>query len=88
MGQHERHDKHARPENKNVPGLAQIEAADATDKQIADDEIKETPRDIDYRGGQAFPGRRCKRTLEGMPRDSIAEMGQSIREKRASEEVR
>jgi ABC-type nickel/cobalt efflux system permease component RcnA len=53
MGEHERHDQDACAEDEHVGGLAQIEAADAADEQVADGEIEEAPRDIDRRGGQA-----------------------------------
>jgi hypothetical protein len=71
-----------------VQRLTQIEAADAADEQISDSSIKEPPCDIDRRGGQAYAGGRCEWALEGMSRDSVAEMRQSIREKYATDEVR
>ena len=43
MGQHERHDQYTRPKDKHVPGITQIEAADATDEQIADGKVEEAP---------------------------------------------
>ena len=42
-GKHERHDQDARPEDKHVPSLAQIEAADTADKQVADGKVEEAP---------------------------------------------
>ncbi len=56
VGTIQRHDQDARPEGDDVRGLAQIEAADTTDEQIADGKIKEAPYDIDRRGRQAHPG--------------------------------
>ncbi len=56
-GSHERHDEDACPEDERVLGLAQIKAAHATDKQVADGKVEEAPCDIDGRGGQAYPRR-------------------------------
>jgi len=39
-GKHYRHDQDAGSENKYALGLAQTEAADATDEQIADGKIE------------------------------------------------
>ena len=38
-----------------MPGLAQIEAADTANEQVADGKVKEAPCDIDRGGGQANP---------------------------------
>jgi hypothetical protein len=65
--EHERHDQDARPEDEHVPGVAQTEVADTTDEQVADGKVEEAPEDIDRRGRQTFPGRRCEGALEGMP---------------------
>ncbi len=43
VGQHERHDQDARAEDEHVLILAQIEAADATDEQVADGKVEEAP---------------------------------------------
>ena len=56
-GKHERHDQDASAEDEHVLSLAQIEAADATDEQVADCKVEETPQDIDRGGGQAYSGR-------------------------------
>lgn len=88
VGTVQRHDQDACAENENVRRLAQIKTADTTDEQISDGEIEQAPRDIDHRGRQAHAGRRCERALERMPGDPIAEMGQSVREEYAPEEVR
>jgi hypothetical protein len=83
--QPERHDQDARPEDEHVLGPAQVEAPDAVDQRVADGQVEETPEDADRRGGQPLPGRRRARTLEGVPGDPIAEVGE--REKGAPEEV-
>ena len=83
-----RKDQDARPEDKDVPGLAQFEVPDPAHKQIADSKVEEAPQDIDRRGRQPYPGRGGEGTLEGMARDPIAEMGQRVHEKGAPEEVR
>ena len=43
-GAHERHHHDAGAENEHVLVLAQIEAPDAADEQVADDEVEEPPR--------------------------------------------
>src|ERR1700722_6330588 len=88
MGQHYRHDEHARPENKHVLGLAQIKVPNAAHEQIANREVEKAPCDIDHCRGQAHSGRRCEGTLEGVPRDSVAKMRQGVGEERAPEKVR
>ena len=40
VGQHQRHHQDARPEDKYVPGLAQIEAADPADEQVGDGKVE------------------------------------------------
>jgi len=47
VGEHERHDQNARPEDERVSGVAQIEIADSTDEHIGHDKIEEAPKDID-----------------------------------------
>ena len=88
VGEHERHDQDARPEDQHVPSLAQIETADTADKQVADGKVEESPKDIDHRGRQSYSGWRCEGALEGMAGDPIAEMRQGVREECAPEEVR
>ena len=88
MSQQERHDQDARPKDKNVQGLAQLEVADPAHKQIADSKIEEAPQDIDRRGRQPYPGRGCEGTLEGMSRDPIAQMGKRVSEEGAPEKIR
>ena len=88
MSEQERKDQDARPEDKDVPGLAQFEAPDPAHQQIADGKVEEAPQDIDRRGRQPYPGRGREGTLEGMARDPIAEMGQGVGEEAAPEEVR
>lgn len=39
-GEHHRHEQDARPEDKRLPDVAQVEVADATDEQIADREVE------------------------------------------------
>ena len=56
VGKHYRHDEDARAEDEHVPVLAQTEAADTTNEQVADGKVEEAPEDIDHRGGQAHPG--------------------------------
>ncbi len=68
--------------------LAQIETADTTDQQVADGKVEQAPQNIDRRGGQAYTGWRCEGTLESMSGDAIPEMGQRVRQERASEKVR
>jgi len=68
--------------------LPQIEVADTTDQQVAGGKVEKTPQDIHRRGGQAHSRWRCEGTLESMARDSIAEMGQGVRQECAPEEVR
>jgi len=43
VGEHERHDQDARPEDEHVLGLAQIEAADTADEHVADCKVEEAP---------------------------------------------
>ena len=88
VGEHHRLEQDAGSEDEHMRCLAQIEFADPADQQVPDGKVEEAPQDIDPRGGQAFPGRRREGTLEGMARDPIAEMGQSIREEHAPEKVR
>lgn len=83
VGQHHRHDKDARPKHKHVLALAQIKAADTAHEQIGHREVEKAPCDVDRRRGQAYAGRRCERALKGVPRDSVAKMGQRVREERA-----
>jgi len=45
----DRKDQDARPEDKDVPGLAQFEVPDPAHKQIADGKVEEAPKDIDGR---------------------------------------
>ncbi len=71
----DRKDQDARPEDKDVLGLAQFEVPYSAHKQIADSKVEEAPQDIDRRGRQPYPGRGREGTLEGMARDAIAEMG-------------
>jgi hypothetical protein len=37
--------------------LAQLEAPDAADEQVADRQVEEAPQDVDRRRGQPFPRR-------------------------------
>jgi len=53
-GKHERHQHDASTGGEHVPGAAQIEPADAADRQIGDYEVEETPQNIDRRLRQAF----------------------------------
>jgi hypothetical protein len=39
----QRHDQQARAQDKRVLGLAEIEAADTADKQVADGKVEEAP---------------------------------------------
>ena len=87
VGIQERHNDDARSEDDGVLGLAQIEAAHTTDKQVADGEVEEAPQDIDHRRGQAYPRGGSEGALEGLPRNPVAEMGQGVREERAPEKV-
>src|SRR5579863_5722158 len=84
---HQRHQQHAGSEYQHVRGSAQVEAADTTDEQIGDCKIEKAPEDVDRRGGQAFARRGCKRTLKGIARDSIDEMGHRVGQECAPEEV-
>src|SRR5208283_1985275 len=86
--EHNRKDQNARPEDKDVPGLAQFEVPDPAHKQIADSKVEDAPHDVDRRGRQPYPGRGREGTLEGMARDPIAKMRQSVRKEGAPEEVR
>ena len=43
VGIQERHDDDARPEDERVLGLAQIEAAHTTDKQVGDGKVEQAP---------------------------------------------
>jgi hypothetical protein len=79
MSEEERHDKDARPEAKDVPGLFQVEIADAADEQIGDGEVEKSPEDIHPRRRQAYPGWGRKGALEGIARNPIPEMGKRIR---------
>jgi hypothetical protein len=56
-------------------------------QHTGDNEIEEAPEDVDGCGGQTLSGWRCERTLEGMPRNSINQMGYGVCEKSASEKV-
>ena len=87
MSEQDRKDQNARPEDKDVPGLVQVEVPDPAHQQIADSKVEEAPQDIDRRGRQPDTGRGREGTLEGMARDPIAEMGQRVREEGAPEEV-
>jgi hypothetical protein len=87
VSEEKRHDEYARPKDKDVLGLLQVEIADTAHEQIGDGEIQEPPEDIDPRGRQTNPGRVRKGALEGMPRDSIAEMGKRVGEEGAPEKV-
>ena len=51
MGEIQRHDQHARTQDKHMLGPAEIEAADAADKQVANGKVEKAPQDIDCRGG-------------------------------------
>jgi len=42
-GKHQGHDQNARPEDEHVLGVAQIEAANMTDEQVADGKVEEAP---------------------------------------------
>ena len=86
-GKHQRHDQDAGSEREHVRVLAQVEAADATDEQVGDGKVEQAPKDIDRRGGQAFAGRRCEGTLEGIARYSIDKMGHCVGQECAPEEV-
>ena len=46
MSEQERKDQDARPEDKDVPGLAQFEAPDPAHQQIADGKVEEAPENI------------------------------------------
>jgi hypothetical protein len=85
---HERHNEYSCTERENVQGLTQIEAAHATDQQVAEGEIEEAPQYIYRRRGQAYPWWRREGTLERVPRDSIAQVRDSVGKERAPEEVR
>jgi hypothetical protein len=65
-----------------------VEAADADDEQISDDEIEEAPEGVDRRGGKALTGRLGERGLEGMAGDSVTEMRDCVGEESAAEEIR
>src|ERR1017187_5093453 len=43
VGEQDRNDQYARPEDKDVPGLAQFEGPDPAHKQIADSKVAEAP---------------------------------------------
>lgn len=88
VGGIERHRRETGPEDEHVLVFAQVEVAHTTYKQISDGEVEQAPRDIECGRGQSHSRRRGEGALEGMPRDSIAEMGQSVCEERAPEEVR
>lgn len=87
MSGQDRNDQDARPEDKDVSGLAQFEVPDPAHQQIADSQVEEAPQDIDRRGRQPHPGRGREGTLESMTRDPVAEMGQCIREESTPEKV-
>src|SRR5580704_11250234 len=65
-GKHERHDQDAGSKHEHVRSLAQIEGADTTDQQVADDKVKQAPQDVDDRRGQAYARRVCEGALKGM----------------------
>jgi hypothetical protein len=87
VGKHERLDEDSRPEDEHVLCLAQIKAADTTNKQVANRKVEEAPQDVDPRGRQAYPRGRCKGALKGVSRDSVAEMGQRVREEYSREKI-
>lgn len=66
VGTYQRHDQNARSEDEDVPGRAQIEAADAAEEQVGDSKVEQAPLDIHDRGREADPGWRGEGTLEGM----------------------
>ncbi len=80
VGKIQRHKQYARPQNKHVRGLAEIEATHTTNEQVADGKIEQAPEDIDCRGRQTHSRWRCEGALKRMPRDPIAQMGQGVRE--------
>jgi hypothetical protein len=55
MGKHERHDQYSCAEDNHMACFTQIEGSNATDKNVSDSKIKEAPKDIDCRRGEALP---------------------------------
>lgn len=47
MRQHQRHEEDTGSERDRVRGFAKIKAADSIDEQIGDDNVEQTPEDID-----------------------------------------
>lgn len=43
VGKHQRHDQDSGPKDEHVLGLAETEAANATNQQIADGKVEESP---------------------------------------------
>jgi len=67
------------PEDERVLGLAQIKAAHATDKQVADGKVEEAPCDIDGRGGQAYPSGDAKGLWKACPEIPLPRWGRAFR---------
>ena len=42
-GQHERHEQNPRAEEKHMPSVAQVEAANPADEQVGDGKVEKTP---------------------------------------------
>ena len=87
MSEHQRKEQEARTCDNDLPGVAKLELPDPAQEQIGNGKIEEAPKDVDRRGGQAFPRRGRKGALEGMARDPVAEMGKRVREECSAEEV-
>ena len=69
-----------RPKNEQVPGSAQLEGPDAADEHVADEDVEEPPEPVHRRGWESLAGRRGERALEGMARDPVDEVRDSVRE--------
>ena len=55
-GRHNSHEERAERGGKKMQGLAQFEIADAGEQDVTDNGVEETPKHVDQRARQPFPG--------------------------------
>jgi hypothetical protein len=81
------HDENPKTQGNDVVRGIQVEVTHATDQNITDDEVENSPQDVDGRGGKTLTVGFGKRSLKGAAHHAADKMRECVGEKRSSEEV-
>lgn len=80
-------EKNTCPQNTHMNGGVEIEASNAAEKDIRNNQIKKSPKHIDHRRRETLARRFCKWALKGMPHRAADKMRNGVCKKNATKEV-